>query len=137
MTKGSAFVDDWVRQSIARQDAVLRDATQRLFDFANLSRFKGGNMPIDVGFLRGSFVTDIGSMPAGPSMPGGEPVDYDQDVVRVTLSNVRCGDVIFGGWAAKYAAVQEHKYYHFRELAGERWTEFVAASIVEAKSRVG
>src|SRR5690349_10600036 len=105
MPSFAAQVDAWVRETKARQDAVLRESAQRLTELAQTPVAKGGNLPVDTGFLRASLHASLnGSVPPLRGMPdGGGPVQYDGAAVALVISNASVGDVITFSYAAAYA----------------------------------
>ena len=138
----AAKIDAWARKSETRMRAIVRESAQRVFNEANIvgpsvanpGGGEGGKMPVDTGFLRASFVVDIGSMPAGPSRgaPGGS---YAADTsYTLKLKGMKLGDTVYGGWSAQYAVYMEHRY-GFMRSAAQNWQPIVAAVVQEAKAR--
>lgn len=109
-------MDAWVRQTDTRMEAVFKQSTQQVFFIAQEPRGKGGNMPVDTGFLRNSAV---GSLNAPASGAPGNPSQ-----VGVAISRAKLGDVIWVGWAANYARAMERRYA-FMRLATQQWQRIV------------
>jgi hypothetical protein len=89
---------------------------------------KGGNMPVDTGFLRNSLVSGLngGFENAGP------------DAYAVTIAQMDSGDVARFGWTAEYAEHQEYGTSkmtgrHFAGSAVARWQEFVNRNVAKVK----
>jgi hypothetical protein len=136
MATGQAVVDRWVRATKQRQLVVLQTAAQSLFEEANMSRFKGGKMPIDVGFLKASFDASPNGMPSGPGRFDGGALPDNSGNVSAVVSNMRVGDVIFAGWTAVYARRQEYEHYGFARSAVDNWQTHVNNAVAVAKAAV-
>lgn len=130
-------VDDWVRKTERRMTFVFRDAAQTLFSEAQRPIAEGGNMPVDLGFLRNSFVAGLNGTTA---LSG--PIAY-----IATIAGANIGDVIEGGWTAEYALRQEFGFigtdslgrnYNqqgkgFARKAAMKWPQMVRDSVNRAK----
>lgn len=123
-------VPEWVAKSENLLTAVIQESTQTLAREANRSRFKGGKMPIDTGFLTNSMSARIGSLPTGQSMrpDGYSALDWDGAQVNAVINSMDAGDVIFIGWTAEYARYMENRF-GFMRSASQRWPEFVNDSV--------
>ena len=142
MPSFSAQVSEWVRQTKERQDAVLREAAQRVTELAQTPIAKGGNLPVDTGFLRASLHASLnGAMPPlREKAAGGGPVAYDSAAVSLVISNAKVGDVITFAYGANYA-----RYVHFGArgragrpwilLAAQQWPRLVNEVAAEAQRR--
>jgi hypothetical protein len=144
MPSFAAQVDAWVRETKARQDAVLRESAQRVVELAQTPVAKGGNIPVDTGYLRASLHASLnGSVPPLQGKPeAGGPVRYDDTAVSLVISNAKVGDVITFAYGANYA-----RYVHFGArgragrpwilLAAQNWPRIVDEVTAEAKRRAG
>lgn len=133
----SASVDEWARQTEERLTKIFREAVQTTIDDAQKTKAKGGNMPFDTGFLRGSGQASLDGMPQGPTRPGeGEGGGNPQQDVALVINSAKIGDKIFFGWTAVYARTRE---YHdgFLRLAAQKWQQNVAAAVRKAKALAG
>jgi hypothetical protein len=127
-----ATLDQWTKKTERRIDAVLKDATQSVVAVAQVTKAKGGRMPVDTGNLRNSLVSTI----AGGASGQGE------ESYILAASGIKGGDVAYFTWTAEYAAAVNNGRNgrpgaHFVEGAVDQWPAIVRASIAKAKARVG
>ena len=136
-----ATLDQWTKKTEKRIDAVLTDAAQSVIAVAQVSRDKGGRMPVITNKLRGSLQSSI----AGGASGEGEASHI---LVGATMTG---GDVATFTWTAEYARRVNNgftgadslgrKYSqvgaHFVEGAVDQWPAIVRASIRKAKVAVG
>lgn len=138
----AATVDEWVKKSEKRLQAVVQESANRVFNEAskqgpskaNPAGGEGGRMPVDTGFLRSSFQVSFSGMPTGPSRgePGGNyPFRHEYEM---TLQGFEPGKTIYGGWTAEYAIKMEERYA-FQRGAAQQWQAIVSDVIAEAKRR--
>lgn len=144
----SARVDEWVRATKQRQEAVFRDSCQRVLKEMQRPTAKGGNMPVDTGYLRNSL---LGSTSQVPAMRDEKAATEDQVIlsldvetpppVELTLAKLKLGDTFYAGYTANYA--RDRHYMNtdspggmWRDLAVQRWQEFVNASARDLQRRV-
>ena len=134
----SAQVDEWVRQTERRLEMVFKESVQTLFEEAQKPAGEGGNMPIDTGFLRNSFVAGLNGT---TSLSG-------PDAYIAAIAGANIGDVIFGGWTAAYARRIEFGFvgkdslgrnYNqtgrgFARKAAMRWPQIVRESADRARA---
>lgn len=136
MADGSftAQVDAIVRKTDKRMNALVRESTQRVIDFAQTPVAKGGRMRVDTGFLRASGRLSTNGMPSGPSRnPGMGP--FKPEVITLKIATLKIGDTIFFGWTAAYAKYREAKD-GFLITAVQRWPEIVRDVTAEIKRRI-
>ena len=132
MTKYTwATLDQWTKKTEKRIDAVLKDATQSVVAVAQVSRDKGGRMPVITNTLRGSLQSSI----AGGAFAEGEASHI------LVAPQMKGGDVATFTWTAEYAAAVNNGNRgrpgaHFVEGAVDQWTAIVRASTAKAKARV-
>jgi len=127
-----ATLDQWTKKTERRIDAVLKDATQSVVAVAQVSRDKGGRMPVITNTLRGSLQSSI----AGGAFAEGEASHI------LVAPQMKGGDVATFTWTAEYAAAVNNGNRgrpgaHFVEGAVDQWPAIVRASIAKAKARVG
>ena len=127
-----ATLDQWTKKTERRINAVLKDATQSVVAVAQVTKAKGGRMPVDTGNLRNSLVSTI----AGGASGQGE------ESYIMAAATMTGGDVATFTWTAEYAAAVNNGNRgrpgaHFVEGAVDQWPAIVRASIAKAKARVG
>ena len=134
-------LDQWTKKTEKRIDAVLKDATQSVVAVAQVSRDKGGRMPVITGNLRNSLQSSV----AGGAMGEGA------SSYILAAAGMKGGDLATFTWTAEYArrinsgftgADSLGRNYsqvgaHFVEVAVDQWPAIVRASIAKAKARVG
>jgi len=135
-----ATLDAWTKKTEKRIDAVLKDATQSVVAVAQVTKAKGGRMPVDTGNLRNSLISSV----AGGASGQGE------ESYIMAAAGMTGGDVATFTWTAEYArrinsgftgADSLGRNYsqvgaHFVEGAVDQWPAIVRASIAKAKARV-
>ena len=127
-----ATLDQWTKKSKRRIDAVLKDATQSVVAVAQVTKAKGGRMPVDTGNLRNSLQSSV----AGGAMGEGA------SSYILAAAGMKGGDLATFTWTAEYAAAVNNGNRgrpgaHFVEGAVDQWPAIVRASIAKAKARVG
>lgn len=115
-----AQLNDWSRKTQARTNATLKNACQMLVEEVQRTRGKGGNMPVDTGFLRNSGLAQIGSLPSGSSSPS------NMTAAVLVINQIQPGDRFYFGWVANYAKYMEARYA-FMRLAAQNWDNIVYA----------
>lgn len=111
-------------------DIVARESIQRTIDLAQLPKAKGGNMPVDTGFLRASGQQSFTGMPTGPVRgvkredPDDKTIIYQSPVTVTILGGFKTGMSLFFGWTAIYARKQ-NLYNGFLDRAVNRWQKTV------------
>lgn len=152
----SAAVDAWCKESDARLEAVFKESTKRLIVEVRKPKAKGGNMPVDTGYLRNSLVTSTdGPTPiSSESRPEpGDKFDTASDTlsgpVTLIINGAKVGQTIWACFTAAYAARLEYgfsgedslgrKYAQsgngFVRLAAQRWRAIVESVVTELKQR--
>ena len=135
MSTFQAQVDSWVRQSAERVDAVRKESVQRLVNVAQTPVAKGGNLPIDTGFLVNSLMASTATMPRV-----GEDAQGSESQITLAIANWDAGQPLYLGYTANYAA---HVHWGTRgraarlwvTLAAQRWQQIVAEVARELRSR--
>ena len=125
MTNNRKFVADVEAFASKTADQMLRVAKQSIQDVVTIAQTpvsKGGNMPVDTGFLRNSLTSQAG----GSVSAGGD--DY-----ILTIAGMRLGDDARFAWSAEYAIARHYKPSSFgqgggmwRDLAAQQWPAIVA-----------
>lgn len=137
--KFGADLDKWARATTERLEMIFKESAQEVFSRAQLPKAQGGNMPVDTGNLRNTFIAGLNGTTAltGP------------DAYVAAIAGAKIGDVVFGGWTAAYAARQEFGFvgqdslgrsYNqegngFARKAAMGWQNIVAEKTAEAKAR--
>lgn len=121
-------------------DMLARESIQALTDEANKPKSKGGNMPVDTGFLRASGQISLSGMPSGPvrgrDRKDGETGElYRAPEAYAVLSGVVAGMTVFFGWTAVYARKQ-NLYNGFLDKAIMNWQKIVNATVRKIAKRV-
>ena len=103
---------------------------------------RGGNLPVDTGFLRASLRVTLGDTlaPATAKPDGPGVFTYDPSTVQLTLIASKPADVITAAYGANYARFQEYGARgrpgrRFVALAAQQWPAIVAQVAAEAKAR--
>jgi hypothetical protein len=138
----AADINEFVSATKKRMRAVTADATQAVIKEAQTPISKGGNMPIDTGFLRNTGQISYNGLPVGPSsLPKPEegkdiPVlAQGQSDAVVSLGGWTADTDIWFGWTAEYAVYQE-SINGFLRLAVSGWSGFVADASKRLQERI-
>lgn len=130
-------IREWRLKSIGQFRRVAKKAVQNVAREAQTPLAKGGQMPVDTGFLRASAMGAVGAMPSGPT---GTTIRGSGNSQRLAGTNFRefIGPINVGllnwrpekeetfyiGWTAGYARQMEYKY-GFMRLAAQNWEKYV------------
>lgn len=131
----SASVSAWVAEKKTRMTAVRNESIQRVLEVAQTPVAKGGNMPVDTGFLRASLQVVAGD--ANFTLrenPGGKH-SFNGGEVTLILAGAPLGKPIEAVYTASYA---RHVEYGARGRPGRRFVGLAAqqwARIVDEVSR--
>lgn len=137
--KFSAQLNKWANQTSRDLELIFRESAQELFSDAQTPVAQGGNMPVDTGFLRNSFVSGLNGF---TSLTG-------SDAYVAVIAGAKLGDVVFGGWTAAYAARIEFGFsgqdslgrtYNqdgmgFARKAAMQWQEIVKRNAAEVRAK--
>lgn len=126
----SGQVDAWALKSKIRMNAVAREACQSLVNEAQTPRAKGGNMPVDTGFLRNSGLGALNKKPSG--VASGDNLQATEAVIL----KLQAGDKFYFGWVANYAEKMESRYA-FMRLAAQNWDGIVFEAVKTVKNQYG
>lgn len=132
----AAYVEQYrKRLSFVAKTATLslaNDAREQGPSVANPDNSGMGRMPVDTGNLRNSMVASTEGVPSGPST-GNETKKGDD--VAAELIRWQPGTTPFwAGFTARYARAMEARY-GFMRGAVEKWDDFVAEAVEEAKRK--
>jgi hypothetical protein len=138
-------VRGWADRNQIALRAVAQESCQRIVAIAQTPSTKGGNMPIDTGFLRASVVGALNSpvLTATAKPNGPTAFQYDGGVqVETALASLELGDVFHVAWTANYAIHVEYGARGrpgraFARSAISRWQTTVAQVAAEARARGG
>ena len=127
----AAKVEAWVRETKERMTLVIRASAQDVIEEAQAPVAKGGNMPVDTGFLRNSLQS---SLNGSTSLTGAE--SYVMVASRMVV-----GSVADFGWSANYARHVEYgargrKGRFFVRNAAAQWQDIVDANTEWARGRI-
>lgn len=128
----SAQIDDWVRKTQQRMDAVFKLSVQYLIDDV-IAR-----TPVDTGYLRASFtVTTNAPLPTRGKQGDG----YLAPPYILVVNGARLGDVIHATFVANYAGFVEYGArgragVGMVRLAALAWPQHVNRAVAAAKARV-
>lgn len=141
----ASTIDDWVRSSQERMEAVFKESAQRVISLA------ANAVPIDTGFARASIQTSTEGFPAiNPSAvplkrrkadeDRGTVYPYDFGSVSAVITNAKLGQTIYAGWTAAYVLMLEYGHsaqapQGFVRIAAAQWDRIVSEVTQEAKSR--
>lgn len=142
----SATIDQWVKQTEQRMTDVVVTALDNMINDMQLSRDKGGRMPVDTGFLRSTGLAALNVMPTGPSeqtdamraVAGQYTGAFDTwngNQLEAVLIDLKLGDTFFFGWTAVYANAQD-TYTGFMSLPVQNWQDYVDDATREVRTTV-
>ena len=131
----TAPVDNFVRVSNARMEAVWKEGTKRLIFYIQTPRAKGGRMRVDTGFLRASGQASLTGLPQGPVRPNEDKTYNIPDLTVVTIAQAKLGGKIWFGWTANYARIREY-YDGFLRGGVSEWPRIVSEVVRDLKARI-
>ena len=141
----TATVDDWVRDTKQRMEAVAKTATQELFIEVVKPVGQGGRMRVDTGFLRASFRASLDA-PINLSLENPDPENgvfkLDQGEISLTINRAEIGQTIFGTFTANYARPREYGSRGqpadaFVLSNAQRWPDFVREAVATVRAEAG
>lgn len=135
----AADVEDWVRETNERVEAVMRASLNDVVENAQTPVAKGGRMRVDTGFLRASGRASLDGWPSGPSEKPADALPnsftWDGETIIAVLAKLKVGDTFFFGWTANYAEYRE-LYDGFLEAALQNWARIVAFNTDTLRKRI-
>lgn len=137
----SAQVDEWVRQTDERIEAVVKQSAQDVIEIMQTPVGKGGNMPVDTGFLRASLQVSL-HQPFPANLPNpGIARDWNQSETIMAIAGFELGGTLYATYTANYAGYVEYGAQGrpgraFVRLAAQQWPRIVNQNAVELRRRV-
>ncbi len=114
--------------------AIRNESAQRVIEIMQTPVAKGGNMPVDTGFLRASLHGFTGNTaPALRDNPGGEArYNFDAGDIILLLARTPLSEPVTVAYTANYAIHQEYgakgrEGKAFVRLAAQQWPSIVNA----------
>ena len=101
MSTFTAQIKAFTDKSKEKVEAVVKQSAQEVFSIAQTPKAAGGRMPVDIGTLRNSLMSDLNGTRVGQG-----PESY-----VLAIAGMEMGDVMFAGWggpASAYARIQEY-----------------------------
>ena len=144
MAQGSfgADVGKWATQTKQRMEIIRKEAAQRVVEIMQTPVAKGGNLPLDTGFMRASLQAQIGQGAfTARDNPGGDgSFSYDAGAVSLVIAGSKLTDTITVAFTANYAIHQEYGARGrpgraFVRLASQQWGRVVQEVSAEAQTR--
>ena len=145
----AAEVDEWVRATKARMDAVFRTATLRLIQ---KMQTPGEYVPFDTGALRASLVVTVNGSPPPPRTkePASPSTAWSDGEVIATIAGAVAGDKVIASYTVAYARRLEFGFVGTDSLgrtynqqgrgwvrrAAQQWPAIVAQATADAKAAV-
>jgi hypothetical protein len=126
--KFTAQINAWSEKAKRNMALVVKQSAQDVFEIAQTPVAKGGNMPVDTGFLRNSLISGL----------NGNGSFEGADSYVLAIAEMEMGDVMIGGWTAAYAVHQEYgttsmagRFY--MRGAAQQWQGIVARNAAKLK----
>ncbi len=136
----SAQVGAWVAETRERMVAVRAEAAQRLVEIMQTPVGRGGNMPVDSGFLWSSLRAEIGvdPIPVFDKPEDMARMTYNPDPINFVIIGAQAKDAITVAFGARYARAVEfgsrgRPGRRFVSLAAQQWPRVVTEVAVEAQ----
>ena len=132
MANNRKFVADVSAFADKTADQMLRVAKQSIQDTIRIAQrtvADGGDMPVDIGFLRNSLVTEL----------RGAQVAEGGDSYVLGLSNLQLGDPFQVAWTAEYAIPRHYMVGVgqggglWRDKAAQQWSRLVAQNAARVR----
>lgn len=138
MTSFSAQVDEMTRRAREKLELVVKQSAQDVFELAQTPQpsvtetggaFEVGKIPVDTGFLRNSFMSEL----------NGSGAVTGADAYVMTIASLELGDTVFGGWTASYAPLVEWGTANmagrfFALSAAQQWQAIVQRNAEKARA---
>ena len=138
-------VDEWVLKTKQRTEAVIKASAQDVIELMQTPVKRGGNMPIDTGFLRASLRVNLtGPVPmanANPYVEANSAPEYNGAVAVAAIAGLDVGKTLWATYGAEYAAhvnygVNGRVGRQFVGLAAQKWGSIVHKNVVALKATV-
>ncbi len=143
MTNFTAEIDSWIAKTKGAKEAIFKESAQRVVDIMQTPTAKGGNLPVDTGFLRSSLQGSINAPKTGQvKKPDGPAFRYNPQQITMSIVNAKPGDSIYFTYSAAYA---RHVHYGTSRMSGrpwvslaaQQWPQIVNSVVQDLKSRIG
>lgn len=137
----SAQVSAFAAKTKERMTAVRNAAIEATVEDMQTPVARGGNMPVDTGFLRASLQVTTGApVPAAQDNPGGA-FSFASDAAVLTLASAPLDAVVFATYGARYAPFVEYGARgragrRFVALAAQNWPRHVAEASRQLEARI-
>jgi len=120
----TAQVDEFIRDSKELMEIVHKESIQELVERMQRPQGKGGNLPIDTGFLRASLrASSDGSLPSTAKNPGQGNFTYDSGAISLVIAGLEMDQTFIAAYGANYA---RHVHYGANGRAGVLWVSLAA-----------
>lgn len=129
MTQFTAQIAAFAEDAKRKMELVVKQSAQDVGDLAQRPVAKGGNMPVDTGFLRNSLVAGLNGT---TSLSG-------PDAYVLAIAGMELGDSVLFGWTANYARYVEYGTQgragrFFMLNAAQQWQAIVARNAEKARA---
>lgn len=136
----TAQVDEWVRETKARMEAVFKESTQRTADMMRVPVAKSGAMPVVTGFLRNSLQGGVNAPAPMPSTTAPRSDSAAEAGITLAIASAEIGDTVYMTFGANYARYVEYgtrgrSGRGFVRLAVQKWQSTVSDVALEARRR--
>tara|TARA_R110002167_G_scaffold27139_11_gene92639 strand:+ start:6441 stop:6884 length:444 start_codon:yes stop_codon:yes gene_type:complete len=103
---------------------VMQESAQRIINLAQTPVSAGGNLPVDLGFLRGSITASV-EVPAATRTrpPGKAAFSYDGGAISLAIAGWKASGPLFITYTANYA---RHVHWGARGRPGRPWVTLAA-----------
>ena len=122
----AAKVRQWAERTKAANTNITREATMELARRMLVTRFEGGYLRYDTGFLQASFIVQINApvneinyKPSGISR-----FHINRGAVKAVVNTMQTGDVAYMAFTANYAVYREYEDGMVR-LVAQQWPQIV------------
>ena len=148
----AAQVNDFVRQTQRRMEAVFRESAQRVVAEMQKPEGAGGHMPVDTNYLRASLQMTKGApVPLEEKSPkGGATVAYTPDAASLVIAGAEIGETLYASYTAAYARRVNYGFEgqdslgrtynqpgkQFVALAAQQWPKIVTDVCSDLKTRI-
>ena len=117
----SAQIEDWARLTESKMRRVTQQSIQDVMRIAQTPVSQGGNMPVDLEFLRESLVSSL----------DGADVAEGIDSYTLAIAGMKLGQPMRFAWTAEYAIPRHYAVGVgqggglWRDLAAAQWQDIV------------
>ena len=117
----AAQIADWADRTDDKMRRVTQQSIQDVMTIAQTTVAQGGNMPVDLGFLRNSLVSSL----------DGVEVAEGEDSYTLAIAGMQLGQPMRFAWTAEYAIPRHYAVGVgqggglWRDLAAAQWQDIV------------